>query len=106
MTVRKLHTILGYWDLVLLSIHLGFHYNLIFGKLKNKIKDKKVLKYIIYILEIVIVLLGIKVIFDINLGLYLIGKSSFSNSTNIISSIFNNFMVVLCISTIVYNFEK
>ena len=31
ITVRKLHTILGYWNLILLGIHLGFHFNIIFG---------------------------------------------------------------------------
>lgn len=106
MTIRKLHTILGYWNLILLSIHLGFHFKIIFAKLKNKIKDKKAIMFLFYIVELIVVIFGIKTMIYINLGAYLIGKSSFAIPTNIVLSLFNNFVVVLSISIFIYNFEK
>ena len=105
-TIRKLHTILGYWNLILLSIHLGFHFKIIFAKLKNKIKDKKSIKNLFYMVELIIVIFGIKTMRDINLGAYLIGKSSFAIPTNIILSLLNNFITVISISILTYNFEK
>lgn len=106
MTVRKLHTILGYWNLILLSIHLGFHFKLIIAKLKNKIKGKKVINLVIYLVEIIIVIFGIKTMIDVNLGEYLIGASSFAIRTSMIQSILNNFIIILSNSIITYNFEK
>ena len=105
-TIRKLHTILGYWNLILLCIHLGFHFKIIFAKLKNKIKDKKNIKNLFYMVELIIVIFGIKTMRDINLGAYLIGKSSFAIPTNIILSLLNNFITVISISILTYNFEK
>ena len=105
-TIRKLHTILGYWNLILLSIHLGFHFKIIFAKLKNKIKDKKNIKNLFYMVELIIVIFGIKTMRDINLGAYLIGKSSFAIPTHIILSLLNNFIIVTSISIFIYNIEK
>ena len=106
MTIRKLHTIFGYWNLILLSIHLGFHFKIIFVKLKNKIKDKKAIKILFHIVEVIIVIFGIKTMRDINFGAYLIGKSSFTIPTNIVLSLLNKFITVVSISILTYNFEK
>lgn len=106
ITIRKLHTILGYWNLILLSIHLGFHFKIIFAKLKNIMKDKKAIKILVHIVELIIIIFGIKTMRDINLGAYLIGKSSFAIPTNIILSLLNNFITVISISILIYNFEK
>ena len=106
MTTRKLHTILGYWNLILLGIHLGFHFKVIFAKLKNKNKDKKVIMFLFYIVELIVVIFGIKTMIDINLGAYLIGKSSFAIPTHIILSLLNNFIIVTSISIFIYNIEK
>ena len=106
MTTRTLHTILGYWDLILLSIHLGLHFKMIFAKLSSKIKDNKKLKVLLYIIQLVVVFYGIKVMNDTNLGLYLTGKASFAVPTNVVSSIFNNFSIILSIAIITYNFDK
>ena len=106
MTIRKLHTIFGYWNLILLSIHLGFHFKIIFVKLKNKIKDKKAIKILFHIVEVIIVIFGIKTMRDINFGAYLIGKSSFTIPTNIVLSLLNKFITLVSISILTYNFEK
>ena len=106
MTIRKLHTIFGYWNLILLSIHLGFHFKIIFVKQKNKIKDKKAIKILFHIVEVIIVIFGIKTMRDINFGAYLIGKSSFTIPTNIVLSLLNKFITVVSISILTYHFEK
>lgn len=106
MTIRKLHTIFGYWNLILLSIHVGFHFKIIFAKIKNNIKNKKNIKIMIYIIELIIVIFGIKTMGDINLSSYLVGNSSFAIPTNIVLSLFNNFIIVISISIFTYNFEK
>lgn len=67
ITTRKLHTILGYWSLVILSIHLGLHYKVIFAKLNNRISKNQILKLVLYIIELLIVILGIKFMIDVNL---------------------------------------
>ena len=106
ITMRKLHTIFSYWSLVILSIHLGLHLKTIFIKLRNKIKDKMMIKLLIYILEIVVVMFGIRAMIDTNLGAYLIGKLTFAIPTHIILSLLNNFIIVTSISIFIYNIEK
>ena len=106
MTIRKLHTIFGYWAQILLAIHLGLHFKMIFAKLKNKVKDNKMLKAVIYLIQIVIVTYGIKAMWDTNLGAYLVGEASFAIPTSIVLSLINNFSIIISISIIVYNLEK
>lgn len=106
MTIRKLHTIFGYWGLIILAIHLGLHFKMIFAKLKNRSKENTIMKILIFTIQIIIIIYGIKAMIDTNLGLYLIGESSFAIPTSIVLSLINNLSIVLTISIIVYNFEK
>ena len=107
MTTRKLHTIFGYWGLVILSIHLGMHFKMIFAKVNNKLKNKNIAKIVIYLIELLIIILGIKVMVERNFGDYLIGKASFAiPSGNILTEFLNNFIIVLSIGFITYNLEK
>ena len=105
-TIHKLHVLFGYWALVVLAIHLGLHFKMIFAKLISKIKDNKKLKFILYFIQIVCIVYGIKVFIDTNFISYLTGNASFAMPTNMILSIFNNLMIVFSISIIVYNIEK
>ena len=107
MTMRKLHTIFGYWGLVVLSIHLGLHFKMIFSKINNRAKDNIILRIAIYFIQGLIIIYGIKLMIDNNLGDYLIGKSSFAiPNGNIINSFVNNFIIVFSIGLVVYNLEK
>ena len=106
MTVRKLHTIFGYWSLILMSIHLGLNLKILSAKIKNKVKERKIIKIFFCIIELIIVALGIKAIIDTNLGLYLVGKASFAIPTNAIVSFLNNFCIVATISIITNKLEK
>ena len=107
MTIRKLHTIFGYWALVILAIHLGLHFKVIFAKAKNKIHNKKILKYIVWILELVICIYGIIVIKNNNFIEHLTGKYSFGSANgNFIRNLFDNFSIILVISIVTYKLEK
>lgn len=107
ITTRKLHTILGYWSLVILSIHLGLHYKVIFAKLNNRISKNQILKLVLYIIELLIVILGIKFMIDVNLVKHLTGQLLFGTfDGNMFLSILKNFVIVLSIGIIIYNFEK
>lgn len=107
MQIRKLHTIFGYWGLVILSVHLGMHFRMMFFNINKKLKGKNILKSAIYLVELLIVVCGIKIMIDTNLGSYLVGKASFGVVTgNIFTSLLNNFVIILSIGLIVYNLDK
>ena len=107
ITTRKLHTIFGYWGLVILSIHLGLHFKMIFSKISKKAKNNKILRIVTYIIQALIIIYGIKLMLDNNLADYLIGKSSFAIPTgNIIISFINNFVIIFAIGLIIYSIEK
>ena len=108
MTIRKLHTIFGYWDIILLSFHLGLHLKMIISRIKSsRLNDNKIVKYISLMVELFIIFLGIKFAVDINLFDHLIGRSSFaSNDVNLFMQLIKNFTIVLSISCIVYNMDS
>lgn len=104
MTMIKLHTIFGYLGLVLLAIHLGLHLKTIFSRIKFK---NNILKIIIFIMQIIIVILGIKFMIDTCLLEHLVGKYSFGSfNGNIYISLLENFVIILSISIIFYNIQK
>lgn len=98
MQIRTLHTIFGYWSLVILGLHLGLHFKMIFAKLKMNV--------LLYLIQAAIVIYGIKAMFDTNLGLYLTGQASFAMPTSIGLSLLRNFSIVLSLAVLVYQFEK
>lgn len=104
MTMRKLHTIFGYWSLVLLGIHLGLHFKMIFRNMDRKIDNLRISR-IINIFKFIICIYGIKAIIDTKFFLYLIGKSSFAIPTNIVISLINTFSIIFLIGMITYKIE-
>ena len=107
MTMRKLHTIFGYWGLIILSIHLGLHFKMMFTRLNKILENNKIKKVVIYLIELIIIIFGIKVMIEMNLWDYLIGKASFAiPSENIVISIFNNFTIIISIGLIFYSIKK
>ena len=107
MQIRKLHTIFGYWGLVILSVHLGMHFRMMFFKFNQKLKGKNIVKSAIYLIELLIVILGIKLMIDTNLGNYLIGKSSFGvPNGNLAISFLDHLIIVLSISLVVYYIDQ
>ena len=55
LTIVKLHKILGNVSLIVIGIHLGINFNAMFGKITKLIKNN----IVNYILEIIIIMLGI-----------------------------------------------
>ena len=106
MTIRKLHTIFGYWGMIILGVHLGLHFKMMFVKLNKKIENNKLLKISLYITQILIIIYGIKAMRDTKLGLYLIGDASFAIPTNIFLSLFNNLAIIFAIALCAHNIQK
>ena len=80
---------------------------MIFAKFKRKIKNKRRLKLVILLIEIILVIYGIIVFYKINFVKLLIGEYSFGSFENsFIKSITNNFSILIAISIIMYNIEK
>ena len=105
--ISKLHILFSYWGMLFLAMHIGLHIKTIFAKLICKVKKNNFLKYVVILLQILIVIYGIKLFFNTNIINYLIAKSSFGNYTkNIWISLWNNFMIIFAIAIITYNFER
>ena len=105
--ISKLHILFSYWEMLFLAMYIGLHIKTIFAKLICKVKKNNFLKYVVILLQILIVIYGIKLFFNTNIINYLIAKSSFGNYTkNIWISLWNNFMIIFAIAIITYNFER
>ncbi|MBR3249284.1 MAG: DUF4405 domain-containing protein [Clostridia bacterium] len=105
--ISKLHILFSYWGMLFLAMHIGLHIKTIFAKLICKVKKNNFLKYVVILLQILIVIYGIKLFFNTNIINYIIAKSSFGNYTkNIWISLWNNFMIIFAIAIIIYNFER
>ena len=73
----------------------------------KKMFKNKILKLVLYIVELLIVILGIKFMIDENLVKHLTGQLLFGTfDGNMFLSTLKNFVIVLSIGTIIYNFEK
>jgi len=105
--ISKLHILFSYWGMLFLAMHIGLHIKTFFAKLICKVKKNNLIKYVVILLQILIVIYGIKLFFNTNIINYLIAKSSFGNYTkNIWISLWNNFMIIFAIAIITYNFER
>jgi hypothetical protein len=107
MSIRSIHTASAYWSLVFMAIHLGMHFNLISGIIKNKTTGK-IIRLIKYIIEILIVLLGIKVFIQFNIWQQMTAYYTFGmwQEGTIINNLFNNCMLVFAIAIITHNLLK
>jgi hypothetical protein len=83
------------------------HFNLINGIIKNK-TTCKMIRLIKYIIEILIVLLGIKVFIQFNIWQQMTAYYTFGmwQEGTIINNLFNNCMLVFAIAIITHNLLK
>ena len=107
MQFRVLHSQLAYISLILLSLHLGINLKIVFGKAIMKLKKHKKIKIIIYLLELLLIIFGIKYIIDTNIIQHLIGNVSFGNyEENLILEVIKKLVIVFSIAVVMYNIEK
>lgn len=77
---RILHILGAYWGFILMSLHLGLHWNMILGMLKKVTGIKNMAKNgrtIIFVIGFAIAAYGIWVFFDRNFPTYLLLKTDF-----------------------------
>lgn len=76
---REIHMLCGYWNFVLMSLHLGLHWSMILGMLGKKIPIKKpAVKWLLRILGLVIAVYGIYALTQRQMHEYLFGITKFA----------------------------
>lgn len=55
---RQMHMAASYWGFVLMSVHLGFHWNMMVGMAGKIVRDRKIPKSISWILRIIAVVIA------------------------------------------------
>ncbi len=99
MTIINLHKIFAYISLIFMAVHLGLNFNLMFGKIYNKIN-----KYVMYIIELVIICYGIYSFLKLDILKHLLGIYGFSIlEGNIAVNICRYFCIIIMI-TLIINF--
>ena len=76
---RRLHILGAYWGFLLMSVHLGLHWNMILGMVKKqtKLKPSKVRSIALFCISAVIAVYGIYVFIKRDFATYLFLKSEF-----------------------------
>lgn len=77
---RRIHILGAYWGFILISIHLGIHWNVISGTIKKAIRINKKLKrdkHINFIITLAVSMYGLKEFIDRNLMNYMFLKNEF-----------------------------
>lgn len=75
---RRLHILGSYWGFVLMSFHLGIHWNMFINMAKSKIGIlKKIKKEILLVIGILIALYGVYVFINRDLISYLLLQTEF-----------------------------
>lgn len=77
---RRLHILGAYWGLILMSIHLGLHWNMVLGMVKRKIGQTNPSKFVrtsLFILSILIAAYGAFVFIDRDFLTYMFLRSEF-----------------------------
>lgn len=80
-TARQIHTLASYWGLILLSVHLGMHWNMVWGMVQKATgiaNANRIWISALRILSFLIAVYGIKASFDMNIGSKLILYDTFS----------------------------
>lgn len=75
---RTLHMLCAYWGYVLMSLHLGIHWNMMIGMAKRIVKKpSEVRKWILRVIAILIAGYGVYAFIQRDIGNYMLLKSSF-----------------------------
>lgn len=106
---RLVHMCAGYWGFILMSVHLGMHWDMISGMLQKHLKDKKIFNISLKVLGIFISLHGIYTFIKLNLFSYMILKNQFvflDFEQNPLSVFFDYFSIMTTCVTVTYYFIK
>ena len=94
VNIINLHKILSYLSLIILGFHLGINFNMMFGKLTNKLN-----KYILYIIQLIIIIYGIYSFIKLDIIRHITGIYGFSIvNGNIFINLLDYLSIVLMIT--------
>ena len=92
------HKILGYFCLIILSVHLSLNLTKVFEKLKSKINNN----VIFYCLYGILIILGVYCLIDVDFFNHIIGNSGFSIATgNILINSLEYLSIIVMVMAIV-----
>lgn len=74
---EQLHILCAYWGFVLMSLHLGLHWNMMLTTASKNLKENKVRKWVLRIAGYLFAAYGAVAFVRRNIGLYLLLKSHF-----------------------------
>ncbi len=74
----QVHTLSAYWGLILISVHLGNHWNMMVAGLNKMTKGNKKISTLLSTIGILIAIYGIKTSFEMDIGSKLFLQSTFS----------------------------
>lgn len=77
MSVMKIHTFCAFWGFVLMSFHLGLHWNMFVSIIKKQLKPSKIIVSTFCIISILIAGYGIYAFIHRDIGIYLLLRSHF-----------------------------
>ena len=114
---RKLHMLAAYWNLVLIAVHLGLHWNMMLGAMskaadKNFNKDTSARKIIAWVIRGVALLIAVSGGYwfvQENISGYLLGKVAFAFFDFKVSAweyVLRYITIMECITLIVYYVRK
>ena len=97
LNIIKLHKIFGYISLIIVGMHLGINFNLMFGKITKLINNN----IVNYVLSIIIIIFGIYSFIKVDFWNHLIGEYGFSISDgNLIINIIEYLSIIMMITII------
>lgn len=76
-TARTMHLAASYWGFVLMSIHLGFHWSMIFGMFRNLLNGKKKANIILWVAIVLFAGYGLYLFIQKNIISYMFLKVQF-----------------------------
>lgn len=77
---RRLHILGAYWGYILMSLHLGLHWNMILGMVRKAVRlksDSKIRRTVVFFAGLIIAGYGVWVFIDRDFPTYLFLKSEF-----------------------------
>lgn len=74
---KKVHTLCAYWGFVLMSLHLGLHWNMLLAMAKKHLKPNKVCALVLRLAGYLFAAYGVYAFVRRDIGIYLLLKSHF-----------------------------
>ena len=106
LRIVELNKILAYISLIFMGLHLGINFNAMYGKISNKIKNK----ILIYLIDLIIIVIGIYSFISLDILKHITGEFGFSIlEGNIIINILKYLSIIMMLAIImnkIYSYKR